>query len=179
LAELAARGSEAVTAESISRAQGVPLKFLLGILGELRRAGLVRSQRGPSGGYLLDRPPGDITIADVMRAVDGPLASVQDAKPEDVSYPGPAAKLQDATTRIYEACSFQDITGQRITKVVATLKTIEATVAQIVATFGRSDSDRPTEIGAEPADVALLNGPQHPAVAMDQYDIDKLLASFE
>jgi Rrf2 family protein len=95
LAELAARGSEAVTAESISRAQGVPLKFLLGILGELRRAGLVRSQRGPSGGYLLDRPPGDITIADVMRAVDGPLASVQDAKPVDVSYPGPAAKLQD------------------------------------------------------------------------------------
>jgi chemotaxis protein CheZ len=91
----------------------------------------------------------------------------------------PAAKLQDATTRIYEACSFQDITGQRITKVVATLKTIEATVAQIVATFGRSDSDRPTEIGAEPADVALLNGPQHPAVAMDQSDIDKLLASFE
>jgi Rrf2 family protein len=95
LAELAARGSEAVTAESISRAQGVPLKFLLGILGELRRAGLVRSQRGPSGGYLLDRDPNDITIADVMRAVDGPLASVQDAKPEDVSYPGPAAKLQD------------------------------------------------------------------------------------
>lgn len=95
LTELAARGSEAVTAESISRAQGVPLKFLLGILGELRRAGLVRSQRGPSGGYLLDRAPGDITIADVMRAVDGPLASVQDAKPEDVSYPGPAAKLQD------------------------------------------------------------------------------------
>jgi Rrf2 family protein len=95
LTELAARGSEAVTADSISRAQGVPLKFLLGILGELRRAGLVRSQRGPSGGYLLDRAPGDITIADVMRAVDGPLASVQDAKPEDVSYPGPAAKLQD------------------------------------------------------------------------------------
>ncbi len=95
LIELAARSGEPVTAESISRAQGVPLKFLLGILGELRRAGLVRSQRGPSGGYLLDRAPGEITIADVMRAVDGPLASVQDAKPEDVSYPGPAARLQD------------------------------------------------------------------------------------
>jgi Rrf2 family protein len=95
LTELAARPGEAATAESISRAQGVPLKFLLGILGELRRAGLVRSQRGPSGGYLLDREPDDITIADVMRAVDGPLASVQDAKPEDVSYPGPAARLQD------------------------------------------------------------------------------------
>ena len=95
LAELAARSGEPVTAESIARAQSVPLKFLLGILGELRRAGLVRSQRGPAGGYLLDRDPGDISIADVMRAVDGPLASVQDAKPEDVSYPGPAAKLQD------------------------------------------------------------------------------------
>ena len=84
-----------MTAESIARAQGIPLKFLLGILGELRRAGLVRSQRGPAGGYLLDRDPLSITIADVMRAVDGPLASVQDAKPEDVTYPGPAAKLQD------------------------------------------------------------------------------------
>ena len=95
LTELAARSGEPVTAESIARAQSVPLKFLLGILGELRRAGLVRSQRGPSGGYLLDRDPSTITIADVMRAVDGPLASVQDAKPEDVSYPGPAARLQD------------------------------------------------------------------------------------
>ena len=95
LSELAARSGESMTAESIARAQGIPLKFLLGILGELRRAGLVRSQRGPAGGYLLDRDPSSITIADVMRAVDGPLASVQDAKPEDVTYPGPAAKLQD------------------------------------------------------------------------------------
>jgi Rrf2 family protein len=95
LSELAASSGASMTAESIARAQGVPLKFLLGILGELRRAGLVRSQRGPAGGYLLDRDPSSITIADVMRAVDGPLASVQDAKPEDVTYPGPAAKLQD------------------------------------------------------------------------------------
>jgi Rrf2 family protein len=95
LAELAASNGGSMTAESIARAQGVPLKFLLGILGELRRAGLVRSQRGPAGGYLLDRDPSSITIANIMRAVDGPLASVQDAKPEDVTYPGPAAKLQD------------------------------------------------------------------------------------
>lgn len=95
LTELAARSGEPITAESIARAQGVPLKFLLGILGELRRAGLVRSQRGPAGGYLLARDPATITVADVMRAVDGPLASVQDAKPEDVTYPGPAARLQD------------------------------------------------------------------------------------
>ncbi len=91
----------------------------------------------------------------------------------------PATKLQDATTRIYEACSFQDITGQRITKVVATLKTIEAKVAQIVATFGSSGpSVELRAVDANPED-ALLNGPQHPAVAMDQSDIDRLLASFE
>jgi chemotaxis protein CheZ len=90
-----------------------------------------------------------------------------------------ATSLQDATTRIYEACSFQDITGQRITKVVSTLKTIEAKVAQIVTTFGTSKREVPVEETAEAADSALLNGPQHPTVAMDQSDIDKLLASFE
>ncbi len=94
----------------------------------------------------------------------------------------PAAKLQDATTQIYEACSFQDITGQRITKVVGTLKAIEAKVAQIVTTFGGGGGDaRSTDHHAavELTDAALLNGPQHPTVAMDQSDIDKLLASFE
>ena len=93
----------------------------------------------------------------------------------------PAAKLQDATTRIYEACSFQDITGQRITKVVATLKTIEDKVAQIVATFGAGSPSTGSEaqVEAEVGEAALLNGPQHPTVAMDQSDIDRLLASFE
>ena len=91
----------------------------------------------------------------------------------------PATKLQDATTRIYEACSFQDITGQRITKVVATLKTIEAKVAQIVATFGGGERAASVEVAAEADETALLNGPQHPAIAMDQSDIDRLLASFE
>ena len=91
----------------------------------------------------------------------------------------PAAKLQDATTRIYEACSFQDITGQRITKVVATLKTIEAKVTYIVTTFGSSPSGEDDGRAGEASEEALLNGPQHPAVAMDQSDIDRLLASFE
>jgi chemotaxis protein CheZ len=90
----------------------------------------------------------------------------------------PATKLQDATTRIYEACSFQDITGQRITKVVAALKTIEAKVTQIVETFGNGAGGMEAEVSA-PTEAALLNGPQHPAVAMDQSDIDRLLASFE
>jgi chemotaxis protein CheZ len=97
----------------------------------------------------------------------------------------PAAKLQDATTRIYEACGFQDITGQRITKVVATLKAIEEKVSYIVATFGSGavaeDGGSPVEVDetGEAGHAALLNGPQHAAVAMDQSDIDKLLASFE
>ena len=87
-----------------------------------------------------------------------------------------AQALQDATTRIYEACSFQDITGQRITKVVATLKTIDAKVAMIVGTFsGR----RPSDVVSAPAPVMLENGPQLPGQAMDQSDIDKLLASFD
>lgn len=91
----------------------------------------------------------------------------------------PAVKLQDATTRIYEACSFQDITGQRITKVVGTLKAIEVKVAHIVATFGTSDGVSIAEANAAESEAALLNGPQLPTAAMDQSDIDKLLASFE
>ncbi|OJW22312.1 MAG: hypothetical protein BGO51_24030 [Rhodospirillales bacterium 69-11] len=94
-----------------------------------------------------------------------------------------ATKLQDATTKIYEACSFQDITGQRITKVVATLKTIEVKVAHIVATFGEHAAPRPATTPAGDAGASgeadLLNGPQLPHHAMDQSDIDKLLASFE
>jgi chemotaxis protein CheZ len=93
-----------------------------------------------------------------------------------------AAKLTDATTRIYEACSFQDITGQRITKIVATLKAIEEKVASIIAAFGdRSDITTDTLPVVSPiaAEVSLLNGPQLPTAAMDQSDIDRLLASFD
>jgi chemotaxis protein CheZ len=90
-----------------------------------------------------------------------------------------AAKLQTATTRIYEACSFQDITGQRITKVVTTLKTIEGKVAHIIGTFGPSVEAPRRAADHVATDADLLNGPQLPAHAMDQSDIDKLLAGFE
>lgn len=95
-----------------------------------------------------------------------------------------ATQLQDATTRIYEACSFQDITGQRITKVVTTLKAIEAKVAHIVMAFGSRTYDFMAMAQAKTEssvfdETALLNGPQLPAAAMDQSDIDKLLASFD
>ncbi len=92
----------------------------------------------------------------------------------------PSAKLQDATTKIYEACSFQDITGQRITKIVATLKTIEGKVAHIISTFGPAITHAAKKKTNDVmTDADLLNGPQLPAHAMDQSDIDKLLASFE
>jgi chemotaxis protein CheZ len=122
----------------------------------------------------------DAIVEHTATATNAILSSCETLDDVATSLTGEAAmKLQDATTRIYEACSFQDITGQRITKVVATLKTIEAKVTQIVATFGTSDRGGATAATAETAESALLNGPQHPTVAMDQSDIDKLLASFE
>lgn len=91
-----------------------------------------------------------------------------------------SARLQDVTTRIYEACSFQDITGQRITKIVATLKTIEGKIAHIIDTFGPGITHVTHHSATDVAtDADLLNGPQLPAQAMDQCDIDKLMASFE
>ncbi len=90
-----------------------------------------------------------------------------------------AGRLQAATTQIYEACSFQDITGQRITKVVTTLKAIEEKVAQIVSTFGQRGAAAPSPVVLAEGEAALLNGPQLPAAAMGQSDIDRLLASFD
>ena len=89
-----------------------------------------------------------------------------------------ASKLQAATTQIYEACSFQDITGQRITKIVATLKAIEGKVAHIIGTFGPSIRQERHDVPHIASDADLLNGPQLPTAAMDQSDIDKLLADF-
>jgi Rrf2 family protein len=91
--ELAAADEGPVKGEKVAQAQDIPLKFLENILGELRHAGLVRSQRGTEGGYWLARPPEEITIADVMRAVEGPLASVRGEPAETLAYSGSAAPL--------------------------------------------------------------------------------------
>lgn len=80
-------------AEAISDAQDIPHKFLEGILNDMRRGGLVLSQRGGNGGYRLAKPAGSITIADVIRVVDGPLVSVRGVRPPDLSYTGPAQSL--------------------------------------------------------------------------------------
>lgn len=73
-----------VTSEHIATEQTIPAKFLEGILRELRHAGIVTSRRGPDGGYRLAKPPHDITVADIIRALDGPLAAVKGQRPEDV-----------------------------------------------------------------------------------------------
>lgn len=90
-----ARSEGPATGESLARAQGLPVKFLAAILNDLRRASLVTSQRGLEGGYRLARPATEITVADVMRALDGPLAAVRGLRPEMTTYEGAAAKLQD------------------------------------------------------------------------------------
>jgi Rrf2 family protein len=90
-----AAGEGPVKGDRIAQAQGIPLKFLENILTEMRRAGLVRSQRGAEGGYWLALPPEEITVADVIRAVEGPIANVRGLPPEEVEYAGSAAKLQE------------------------------------------------------------------------------------
>lgn len=96
MAELAARGAATpVKAEAIANAQQIPLKFLLGIMNELKRAHLVRSQRGIDGGFTLSEPPDQISVADVIRAIDGPLANVHDASLSQLEYEGAAASLRD------------------------------------------------------------------------------------
>lgn len=93
--ELAAAADGPVKGERIAQAQEIPLKFLENILGDLRNAGLVRSQRGVEGGYWLARPAEEITVADVIRAVEGPIANVRGERPESVEYAGSAARLRE------------------------------------------------------------------------------------
>jgi Rrf2 family protein len=93
--ELAAAGDGPVKGERIAEAQRIPLKFLENILLELKHAGLVQSQRGADGGYWLARPPAEIPLAEVIRAVEGPIANVRGERPEQVEYAGAAEQLRD------------------------------------------------------------------------------------
>jgi Rrf2 family protein len=94
-AELASAESGPVKGERVAQAQGIPLKFLENILLELRHHGLVQSQRGAEGGYWLARPAEDISLAEVIRAVEGPLANVRGTRPESLAYEGTAEPLRD------------------------------------------------------------------------------------
>ncbi|NUT56559.1 MAG: Rrf2 family transcriptional regulator [Thermoleophilia bacterium] len=119
LAELAAAPPGLVKAERLAMAQEIPLKFLENILLELRRAEIVASQRGVEGGYRLAKPAEEVSLADVIRAVEGPIATVRGARPEDVSYSGPAVALRDvwielrASMRgVLEETSLADLVGR-------------------------------------------------------------------
>ena len=95
LVELAAVGPDPAKAEFLAKSQVIPHKFLEAVLSDLRRGGLGNSRRGPDGGYWLARSADEITIADVIRAVEGPLASIRGQRPEDVDYGGPATPLKE------------------------------------------------------------------------------------
>ena len=91
--ELAARDGR-VTADQLAQAQDIPAKFLEGILTHLRRSNIVRSQRGPDGGFWLARPAAEISLAEIIRAIDGQLLGVRGERPENVTYQGAAEPLQ-------------------------------------------------------------------------------------
>jgi chemotaxis protein CheZ len=124
----------------------------------------------------------DAIVAHTAAATDIILESCEKLDVLGPTLTGEAAQVvQDVTTHIYEACSFQDITGQRITKIVATLQSIERKVGHIIDVFGRDHfgSGGTEAAPVETGPASLLNGPQLPANAMDQSTIDALLASFD
>jgi Rrf2 family protein len=114
--------------EVLAMGQGVPVKFVENTLVELRRAGILVSQRGPDGGYRLARPAEQIAVADVFRALEGPLAEVRGERPEDTVYGGPAAHLQDvwvavraALRLVLESVTLADILSGELPEPVAEL----------------------------------------------------------
>jgi len=120
MVELAASDGP-VKAEEIADQQRIPVHFLLNILGRLKLAGLAESRRGSEGGYWLALDPVDISIADVIRAVEGPLADVHDVPPEELDYPEPATALRDvwlatraALRRVLEQVSIADVAAGKL-----------------------------------------------------------------
>lgn len=127
LAELASRG-RSTTRTELAQAQDIPAKFLEAILADLRKAGIVVTHRGSSGGYELVRDPSEISIAEIVRAVDGPLAAVRGLPPESVRYTGAAESLRDvwvalrASLRIVlEQTTLADIVSRRLPPEIQTL----------------------------------------------------------
>jgi Rrf2 family protein len=122
--ELAGLSSDdPVKGEAIATAQRIPLRFLENILGDLRNAGIVESRRGVEGGYLLARPADQIALADVVRAVDGPLANVAGTKPNNLRYEGSAEQLREvwvavraALRSVLEETTIADVANKKLPK---------------------------------------------------------------
>jgi Rrf2 family protein len=120
--------SDPVKGEAIATAQGIPLRFLENILGDLRNAGIVESRRGVDGGYLLAHPPSETTLADVIRAVDGPLANVAGTRPNLLEYEGSTERLRDiwvgvraALRSVLEETTLADVASKKLPKHVEEL----------------------------------------------------------
>ena len=119
--ELAAVAPGALTSEKIATAQGIPSRFLQGILRDLQHARLISSQRGREGGYRLALPPSEISVARVMRVEQGFLADVRGERPEDLAYPGPASALgtvwvaaRASYRRVLEEVTLADVVAGRL-----------------------------------------------------------------
>jgi Rrf2 family protein len=124
-AELAAAGEGPIKGEKLAEAQDIPLQFLEHILLELKHAGIVRARRGAKGGYWLARPADEVTIADIVRSVEGPIAHVQSSPPESIEYRGNAEHLQEvwiavraSLRRVLENVTLADVAQNRLPAVV-------------------------------------------------------------
>jgi Rrf2 family protein len=139
MAELAAAEGTSAKAEAIATRQDISLKFLLDIFRDLKRGELVRSKRGPDGGFTLSRPPEQISLADIFRAVDGPLADVHDESLRDLRYDGAAAALPEvwmairgSLRRVLETVTLADlVTGE-----------LPPDVADLAAEYRRTTEER-------------------------------------
>jgi Rrf2 family protein len=129
MAQLAAESAGGpVAATRLAEQQAIPLKFLHGVLADLKRARLVRSTRGPDGGYELWRPAGEITVADVFRAIDGPLVTVRDVGLYDLEYSGPAETLREvwmaartSLRQVFEKVTLADLVAGKLPPAAAAL----------------------------------------------------------
>jgi Rrf2 family protein len=114
--------------DDVARAQGIPVSFLENILTQLRSSGIVRSQRGPEGGYWLAKPPQDVNLAQIIRAVEGPLVGVRGQRPEEIEYIGSAESLQQVwialrtnLRKVLEHVTVADVAAGRLPKDVLAL----------------------------------------------------------
>ncbi len=120
--------------DEVAQAQGIPVSFLENILTQLRSSGMVRSQRGPEGGYWLAQPPEEINLAQIIRAVEGPLVGVRGQRPEEIEYIGSAESLQQVWValranlrKVLEHVTVADVAAGKLPKeIVALTKREEA-----------------------------------------------------
>jgi Rrf2 family protein len=114
--------------DEVAQAQAIPLSFLENILTQLRSAGIVRSQRGPEGGYWLSKPANEVTLAQVIRSVEGPLVGVRGQRPEEIEYQGYAESLQQVwialranLRKVLEQVTIADVAAGKLPKAVIAL----------------------------------------------------------